>query len=69
MEGGLNLAAMSYLAKVLLAKSMDFQSCGKRMQFAMEKQYILVKYNDLTATSLGMMVSKGNHPQHSLISG
>jgi hypothetical protein len=24
-------------------------------------------YNDLTATSLGMMVSKGNHPQMALI--
>ena len=26
-------------------------------------------YNDLTATSLEMMVSKGKHPQDSLISG
>ena len=25
--------------------------------------YIWVNYNDLTATSLGIMVSKGNHPQ------
>ena len=24
-------------------------------------------YNDLTATSLGMMFSKGNHPQMALI--
>ena len=28
--------------------------------------YIWVNYNDLTATSLGMMVSKGNHPQMAL---
>ena len=26
-----------------------------------------VNYNDLTATSLGIMVSKGNHPQMALI--
>jgi len=25
--------------------------------------YILVNYNDLTATSLEIMVNKGNHPQ------
>ena len=30
---------------------------------------IWVNYNDLTATSLEIMVSKGNHPQHTLISG
>ena len=29
--------------------------------------YIWVNYNDLTATSLGMMVNKGNHPQMALI--
>ena len=29
--------------------------------------YIWVNYNDLTATSLGMMVSKGNHPNMALI--
>jgi hypothetical protein len=29
--------------------------------------YIWENYNDLTATSLGMMVSKGNHPQMALI--
>jgi hypothetical protein len=29
--------------------------------------YIWVNYNDLTATSLGIMVSKGNHPQMGLI--
>ena len=28
--------------------------------------YIWVNYNDLTATSLGMMISKGNHPQMAL---
>jgi hypothetical protein len=28
---------------------------------------IWANYNDLTATSLGMMVSKGNHPQMTLI--
>ena len=28
--------------------------------------YIWANYNDLTATSLGMMVSKGNHPQMTL---
>ena len=28
---------------------------------------IWVNYNDLTATSLGIMVSKGNHPQMALI--
>jgi len=28
--------------------------------------YIWGNYNDLTATSLGMMVSKGNHPQMAL---
>jgi len=26
-----------------------------------------VNYNDLTATSLGIMVNKGNHPQMALI--
>ena len=26
-----------------------------------------VNYNDLTTTSLGIMVSKGNHPQMALI--
>jgi len=30
---------------------------------------IWVNYNDLTATSLGMMVSKGNHPKIALIQG
>jgi hypothetical protein len=30
---------------------------------------IWVNYNDLTATSLEIMVSKGNHPQDSLLSG
>ena len=29
--------------------------------------YIWVNYNDLTTTSLGIMVSKGNHPQMGLI--
>jgi hypothetical protein len=29
--------------------------------------YIWVNYNDLTATSLEIMVSKGNHPQIALI--
>jgi len=29
--------------------------------------YIWVYYNDLTATSLEIMVSKGNHPQMALI--
>jgi len=28
--------------------------------------YIWVNYNNLTATSLGIMVSKGNHPQMTL---
>ena len=28
--------------------------------------YIWVNYNDLTATSLGIMVSIGNHPQMAL---
>jgi len=30
---------------------------------------ILVNYNDLSATSLEIMVSKGNHPQMALIQG
>ena len=29
--------------------------------------YIWVNYNDLTTTSLEIMVSKGNHPQMALI--
>ena len=29
--------------------------------------YICVNYNDLTATSLEIMVNKGNHPQMALI--
>ena len=29
--------------------------------------YIWVNDNDLTATSLGIMVNKGNHPQMALI--
>ena len=29
--------------------------------------YIWVNYNDLTTTSLGIMVSKGNHPKMALI--
>ena len=29
--------------------------------------YVWVNYNDLTATSLEIMVSKGNHPQMALI--
>ena len=29
--------------------------------------YIWVNYNDLTATSLEIMVNKGNHPQMALI--
>ena len=32
-------------------------------------QYIWVNYNDLTATSLGIMVSKGNHISNGLNSG
>ena len=32
-----------------------------------EYTVICVNYNDLTATSLGIMVSKGNHPQMALI--
>ena len=32
-----------------------------------EKSSIWVNYNELTATSLGIMVSKGNHPQMALI--
>jgi len=31
------------------------------------ESYIWVNYNDLTATSLGIMVNKGNHPQMALI--
>ena len=30
-------------------------------------ELVWVNYNDLTATSLGMMVSKGNHPNIDLI--
>jgi NAD dependent epimerase/dehydratase family enzyme len=33
------------------------------------KKNIWVNYNDLTATSLEIMVSKGNHPQMALIQG
>jgi hypothetical protein len=32
-----------------------------------EMHWIWVNYNDLTTTSLGIMVSKGNHPQMGLI--
>jgi hypothetical protein len=30
-------------------------------------ELVWVNYNDLTTTSLGIMVSKGNHPQMGLI--
>ena len=33
----------------------------------MENLYIWVNYNDLTATSLEIIISKGNHPQMALI--
>ena len=42
----------------------------KRWMFASSMEtstYIWVNYNDLTATSLEIMVSKGNHPQMALI--
>ena len=32
-----------------------------------QRVYIWVNYNDLTTTSLEIMVSKGNHPQMALI--
>ena len=34
--------------------------------YYMQYPYIWVNYNDLTATSLEIMVSKGNHPQMGL---
>jgi hypothetical protein len=34
-----------------------------------QKQIIWVNYNDLIATSLEIMVNKGNHPQMGLNSG
>ena len=40
----------------------------KKPGFIVEKN-IWVNYNDLTATSLEIMVSKGNHPQMALIQG
>ena len=33
-----------------------------RTYFTLYTSYILVNYNDLTATLLGIMVSKGNDP-------
>ena len=37
----------------------------QKVMFTLHK--IWVNYNDLTATSLEIMVSKGNHPQMALI--
>jgi len=34
---------------------------------ALDTQYIWVNYNDLTATSLEIIVRKGNHPKMALI--
>ena len=49
-----------------------FQSCAfffvKRLpKPAGTSPHVWVNYNDLTATSLETMVSKGNHPQMALI--
>ena len=41
--------------------------CCEQVEVPVEVAYIWVNYNDLTATSLGIMVSKGNHPQMALI--
>ena len=38
-----------------------------RTYFTLYTLYILVNYNDLTATSLEIIVSKGNHPKMALI--
>ena len=35
--------------------------------FTRDFKNAMLNYNDLTATSLGIMVSKGNHPQMALI--
>ena len=32
----------------------------------MQEHYVWVKYNELTASSLEIIVSKGNHPQMAL---
>jgi hypothetical protein len=43
-------------------------ACRREVSWAMNKTSpIWVKYNDLSATSLGIMVNKGNHPQMALI--
>ena len=41
------------------------QPCGQTWELIQHE--IWVNYNELTATSLGIMVSKGNHPQMALI--
>ena len=43
---------------------MVLQGCGDRSKHI---YHIWVNYNDVTATSLGIMVNKGNHPQMALI--
>ena len=52
-------------------KIMDSKIIGKDWDHGVvlniRKGFIWVNYNDLTATSLEIIVSKGNHPQMALI--
>ena len=51
----------------LCYKSMEDKFWTKTKCKNMQKPYIWVDYDDLTTTSLEIMVSKGNHPQMALI--
>jgi len=49
-----------------LLRDAESRVTGKKILISVVS-IIWANYNDLTATSLGMMVSKGNHPQMALI--
>ena len=55
---------MIYLSKAGVSKAGDFRKLWPIAKF---HDIIWVNYNDLTTTSLEIMVSKGNHPQMALI--
>ena len=58
---------MSGASKLNVFTGRIWQFSGDAWDDVSVDAYIWVNYNDLTATSLEIMVNKGNHPQMALI--
>ena len=62
---GMEKQTEKYVEKILF--SMDLYGQSYRYMYVYIYIYIWVSYNELTTSSLEIIVSKGNHPQMALI--